>query len=238
MKLGKLNNQNKTLPLVLIFGIAMGLLEAIVVVYLRKIFYSTGFKFPLEIIPGPILKIEVLREFCTLIMILSVAFIAGKNRLQVFAYFLLCFAVWDVFYYIGLKLMINWPASFLTWDILFLIPVPWISPVLAPIISSIFMVVFSLLLIFKGKYNSNFKVKIIEWIFVWLGALLIFISFIWDYTSIIISKYLFENIILLNPNNFGGFTTNNIPSYFPWNIFIPGILLICFSIFSIWKREI
>jgi len=51
LKLGKLNNQNKTLPLILIFGIAMGILEAIVVVYLRKIFYSTGFKFPLEIIP-------------------------------------------------------------------------------------------------------------------------------------------------------------------------------------------
>ncbi len=216
----------------------MGLLEAIVVVYLRKIFYSTGFKFPLEIIPGPILKIEVLREFCTLIMILSVAFIAGKNRLQVFAYFLFCFAVWDIFYYIGLKLMLNWPASFLTWDILFLIPVPWISPVLVPIISSIFMIVFSLLLIFKGKNNRDFKIKITEWIFLCLGALLIFISFIWNYTSIIISKYLFEHIITLNPDNFGSLTTNNIPTYFPWNIFVPGMLLIWFSIYTIWKRKI
>ncbi len=238
MKLETLNNQNKTLPLVIIFGIAMGILEAIVVVYLRKIFYSTGFKFPLEIIPGPILKVEVIREFCTLIIILSVAFIAGKNRLQVFAYFLFCFAVWDIFYYIGLKLIINWPASFLTWDILFLIPVPWISPVLAPILSSISMIVFSLLLIFKGKYNSIFKVKLIEWIFICLGALLIFISFLWNYTSIIIYKYMFENFITFNPDNFGSIATNYVPTYFQWNIFVPGMLLIWFSIYSIWKREI
>ncbi len=93
----------------------MGMLEAIVVVYLRRIFYPSGFKFPLEIIPGSILQVEILRESCTLVMLVSISLIAGKNKLQSFAYFLFCFAVWDIVYYIGLKLILNWPASLFKW---------------------------------------------------------------------------------------------------------------------------
>ena len=135
---------NRTLLSVTVFAIAMGFLEAIVVVYLRDIYYSGGFKFPLMIIPDSTLRIEILREFCTLVMLLSISFIAGKNKLEIFSYFLFTFALWDISYYIGLKLILNWPASFFTWDILFLIPIPWIGPVLAPLISSFTMILLTL----------------------------------------------------------------------------------------------
>jgi hypothetical protein len=221
---------------VLIFGIAMGFLEAIVVVYLRDIYYPTGFKFPLEIIPDSTLRVEILRELCTLIMLLSLSFIAGKNKLQIFSYFLFSFAVWDIAYYIGLKLILNWPASFFTWDILFLIPIPWIGPVLAPLISSLTMIILSLLFIYQQNRNPVFKVKLVEWLSIYLGAVLIFISFSWDYSNIIISNNLFGNILSLKQTSFIEITKNYVPDYFHWDLFLIGIFLIYFSIFLILKR--
>ncbi len=226
----------KILLLVLIFSIAMGFLEAIVVIYLREIYYPTGFKFPLMIIPDSTLRVEILREFCTLIMLLSISYIAGKNKLQIFSYFLFSFAVWDISYYIGLKLILNWPSSFLTWDILFLIPFPWIGPVLAPLISSFTMIILSLLFFYLKNQNPVFKVKLFEWLFIYLGAVLIFISFIWDYTDIIISNNLFGNILSLKQSSFIDITQNYVPNYFHWDLFVLGIFSIIFSIFLILKR--
>lgn len=224
--------------LLLIFSIAMGILEAIVVVYLRKIFYSTGFKFPLKLIPGPILKVEILREFCTIIMLVSIALIAGRNKLQSFSYFLFCFAVWDISYYVGLKMILGWPPSLFTWDVLFLIPFPWIGPVLAPLISSFTMIVLSLLFLFMLNRNKNFKVKIAEWIFICLGTAFIFISFMWAYASIIISDNLLKSILTFKHQNLDNITLNFSPTSYHWIIFTLGILSIYFSIFLILKRYV
>ena len=232
----KLKTLKKTLTAAFIFSIAMGILEAIVVVYLRDMFYSTGFKFPLKIIPGPIIKVEILREFCTLVMLVTVAFIAGKKKLGIFSYFLFCFAVWDIAYYAGLKLILNWPPSLFTWDILFLIPLPWIGPVLAPIISSLTMILLSLLLLFLPDKRNDFKVKKPEWALIYAGAFIIFISFIWDYANIVISNGLLK--VLLSPGNSAlrNITINYMPRYFNWSIFIAGLCLIYISMFLIIKR--
>ena len=227
----------KTLWLTLIFAAAMGLLEAIVVVYLRDIYYSDGFKFPLMIIPDSTLRVEILREFCTLIMLLSISFIAGKNKLQVFSYFLFCFAVWDIIYYIGLKSILGWPPSLLTWDILFLIPFPWVGPVLAPLISSFSMIILSLVFLFIQNRDPDLKIKLTEWSLIFLGAILIFVSFIWDYSAIIISNNMVKNILSLNAGSFINITKDYIPRYFHWNIFIAGIFLVYLSIFLILKRS-
>lgn len=230
-------NFKKILLSVLIYSIAMGFLEAIVVVYLRDIYYPSGFKFPLMIIPDSTLRVEILREFCTLVMLISVAFLAGRNRLEVFSYFLLSFAVWDIVYYIGLKLIINWPSSFFTWDILFLIPIPWIGPVMAPVISSICMIILSLIFLFIRQKDETVKIKLISWILIYSGAVLIFISFIWDYAEIIISNGLLKNIFSLNQSSFIEISQEYIPRYFHWDIFFAGIFSICCSILLIIKRN-
>ena len=225
-----------TLLSVLTYSIAMGFLEAIVVVYLRDIFYSGGFKFPLMIMPDSTLRIEILREFCTLVMIISLAIIAGKNKIEIFSYFLFSFAVWDIVYYIGLKLILDWPPSFFTWDILFLIPFPWIGPVLAPIISSFSMIYLSLLFLFLQKKNAVVYIKFIEWTFIFLGAVLIFISYIWDFAEIIISHKLIGNILSLKQSSFITISQKYIPRNFHWDLFTLGIFTICFSTFLILKR--
>ncbi len=225
-----------TILSVSIYSIAMGFLEAIVVVYLRDIYYPGGFKFPLMIIPDSTLRVEILREFCTLIMIISIAIIAGKNKMEVFSYFLFSFALWDLVYYAGLKLILNWPSSFFTWDILFLIPFPWIGPVLAPIISSLFMIFLSILFLSLQKRYASVNIKPIEWTLIFSGAVLIFISFIWDYAEIIISHNLIGNILSLKQSSFITISQKYIPRYFHWDLFTLGIFSICFSIFLIIKR--
>src|SRR5580700_10847047 len=114
------------------FSIAMGFLEAAVVIYLRKMYYPNGFHFPLTVVEPDIGLTEFLREAATVIMLLAIGILTGKNTSQKFGIFLFCFAIWDIFYYVFLKMLIGWPASLLDWDILFLIPVPWVGPVLAP----------------------------------------------------------------------------------------------------------
>ena len=60
-------------------------------------------------------------------MLATVGSAAGRTAVGKFAFFLFLFGVWDIFYYIWLKVFLHWPASLLTWDVLFLIPVPWVA---------------------------------------------------------------------------------------------------------------
>lgn len=109
-------------------------------VYLRELYYPGGFKFPLELLPPWLMVIEITREFSTLLMLFSVAWISGRNFLQQLSVFLFLFGIWDIFYYVALKIFLDWPGSFLTWDLLFLIPITWLGPVLAPVICSVVMI--------------------------------------------------------------------------------------------------
>ena len=163
-----------------VFGIAMAFVESAVVVYLRAIFYPEGFKVPLKTITDYKIIIEVFREIATIFMLLSVAFLSGKARWERFAYFMLSFGIWDIFYYIWLKALINWPASIFDWDILFLIPLPWISPVIAPVSVSLLMIVFSILIASSIQKGCDFKPALISGILALSGIVLILYSFMHD----------------------------------------------------------
>ena len=128
-----------------IFAVAMGFLEAIVVVYVRELYYPEGFTFPLKALPANLVTIELIRELCTFLMLGSVAWLSGKTLLRRLSAFLFTFGVWDIIYYAALKLFLDWPESLLTWDILFLIPITWVGPVLAPIICSVVMIFMAML---------------------------------------------------------------------------------------------
>jgi len=83
-----------------------------------------------------LLRIEVAREAATILMLVSVAVLAARRARERCALFLWCFAIWDLMYYAGLWLTIRWPESLLTQDVLFLIPVPWVSGVWFPMLVS------------------------------------------------------------------------------------------------------
>src|ERR1051326_2440116 len=163
-----------------LFSIAMGYLETSVVVYLRAIYYPNGFDFPLVNMNTLIAATELGREAATIIMLVGIGIVAGKNSTQRFAWFHYCFAIWDIFYYIFLKLLLNWPGSFFTWDILFLIPLPWVGPVICPVIISLTMILLALLLIYFNEKNPSVKINSKEWLLFIGGSLVIIFSFILD----------------------------------------------------------
>jgi len=121
-----------------IFGIAFGFVEAAVVVYLRA---ATG------LLPGPqakvvaaipasLLRIECFREAATMVMLFGVAWLVGQRIKEKLVVFLWTFALWDLFYYVWLRVTIGWPASLLDVDVLFLIPVMWVAQVWFPMLVS------------------------------------------------------------------------------------------------------
>jgi hypothetical protein len=129
------------------FAVAMAYVESAVVVYLRTIYDPDGFRFPLVLLPPGMVAIEMGRELATLVMLLGVAMLAGADRWDRILVFCVGFGVWDLAYYFWLWVFLRWPPSLLTWDVLFLIPVPWIGPVVAPVIVSVVLVAGALLLL-------------------------------------------------------------------------------------------
>lgn len=123
-----------------LFGVAFGYVEGAVVVYLRELYYPEGFAFPLEPIPPRILQVEIVREAATLLLLWAFARLAAVGGTRRFAVFAFCFGVWDLVYYATLKAWLDWPATVLEWDVLFLIPIPWLAPVLAPVLVSVALI--------------------------------------------------------------------------------------------------
>lgn len=165
---------------ILVFSIAMALVEAAVVVYLWALYYPEGFAFPLPMITARHLIVELGREAATIFMLLSVAALSGKRFWEKFAYFVICFGFWDIFYYVWLKLALGWPSSLLDWDILFLIPLPWIGPVIAPVSIAIMMILAGLLIIALYKRGYDFRPSFLTWVLTIIGTLTILYSFMRD----------------------------------------------------------
>lgn len=229
----------KGLFLVTLFAISMGIFEGAVVVYLRALYYPEGFNFPLKLMSNQVAITELIREFASLMMLLSVGILAGKNFSQRFAWFIYSFAVWDIVYYVFLYLILGWPENLFTWDILFLLPVTWTGPVIAPVIISVLMILLALTIYcFNIKSNFNVRISKKEWLLLISGSFVVFISFIWDYCKFISrnisnteihEKTLFERLYELS--------FQYTPNCFPWLIFIIGTLILVIGIFLIYKRN-
>ena len=170
------------------FSVAMGFLETTVVVYLRELYYPNGFTFPLAPIKSGLAVTELLREAATLLMLLSVGILAGRTAVQRFSFAIYSFAVWDLCYYLFLKLLLDWPESLFTWDILFLIPVPWVGPVLAPCLVALTMTVLALVAVRLERQGFTLRFTAAVQGLWWAGSLLILASFMGDYVSYVQSQ--------------------------------------------------
>ena len=137
----------KKVPFLVAYSIAMGYVEAMVVVYLRRLVpvelwkkVKTYQQLCRLIETSGIRWSEQTREFATIVMLVSVACLFGKNMKEKFAAFLISFGIWDIFYYIFLYIWLRWPENLLTYDVLFLIPSAWVAPVIIPVSISILMI--------------------------------------------------------------------------------------------------
>jgi len=226
------------IPALALFSIAMGLLEAVVVVYLRTLVYPAGFEFPLKFLSEKIYLVEVAREAATLVMLACVSAAAGRKYYQRLAYFLLTFAVWDIFYYIFLKIFLDWPASLLDWDILFLIPTTWIGPVLAPVLCSLVMLLMAGLILRFDRQGRLLPFSRMEWAGIYGGALVILFTFVRDYARLILASDLPQNHFVLRDSAiFQDMASQFVPQQYAWIWFALGLGIILLAVGS-WYRRI
>jgi hypothetical protein len=186
-----------------LFGVAFGYVEAAVVVYMRAAYEPLHQKLYPGRAPGDLLpfiplerltvdgaafvdwpRTELLREAATLAMLAGAALAVARNGRQWFAAFVLVFGLWDVFYYVFLKVLIGWPASLLTWDLLFLLPVVWAAPVLAPLLVALSMVVTGALTLRREAEGRPLRLRWGHWLALATGGILLIAAFCWDYPNI------------------------------------------------------
>lgn len=224
------------LLVVSIFSIAMGLLESAVVIYLREILYPEGFGFPLSPVQPDLMLTELLREGATIIMLLGIGLLAGRNKVERFAWFLYSFAIWDIFYYVFLWLLIGWPSSLMTYDVLFMLPSTWIGPVITPLIISLTMIAFALLILVMNRQKKEVKIPGISWLLLITGSVILILGFIWDYSAFIMESMTIRDIWTLPKEQVLKLATQYIPRKFNWFLYILGELIILSGILVFYLR--
>ncbi len=187
-----------------LYAVTMAYLESAVVVYLRAIYYPNGFEFPLVAMPSGMIAIEIGREAATILMLLATAALAGRDRWERFLAFNIAFGIWDVFYYVWLWVFLRWPPSLLTWDLLFLIPVPWLGPVLAPLIISTALITVSLWLWRLNERGRHVRFSAGHWAFAIAGGCFVLLSFMIDFQSAVDLR---------------------MPAPFRWDLFLVGVAM-------------
>ncbi len=162
------------------FSIAMAFLEAAVVVYLRRVYGITDLILQVPPFDARIAAIEVGRELATLVMLLSIGWIAGETFQSKAGFAFITFGLWDIFYYIWLRVFIGWPQSILEPDLLFLIPLPWWGPVLSPVLIALLMVTGGIIAVIKTEKRQALHIDAWFWVCLISGVLILLYTFMAD----------------------------------------------------------
>ena len=173
-------NANRRILWLTIFGMGFGYVEAAIVVYLREILYPEGFALPLRPIPMELLRVEMIREMATLVMLAAVGMLAGRTRWGRVAAFALAFGVWDLVYYMGLRLSLGWPSSLAVWDVLFLIPWPWLGPVYTPATVAVLMIIFGAWTLRLEDDGRSLDADRASWALALAGSAILLITWLGD----------------------------------------------------------
>lgn len=170
------NDTGKRFLWVSAYAIAMALLEAVVVVYIRGLLHITSDHVSL----GPYVRMEIWREAATIVMLAAVGWMAGRGWPDRLAYGLFVFGLWDIWYYVWLKVLIGWPETLLDWDTLFLIPLRWWGPVLSPVLISALICVNAVLAVVRMERGERLGITRARVGTIVLGGLLALYVFMSD----------------------------------------------------------
>lgn len=177
----RLPRQRTTWLLVVVFAVAFAWVEAATVHYLRVLVDRVD---PYQANPLPIRgvlgQIELTRELATLVILAAVGWLAGRTRAARLGYAAVAFGVWDIFYYVFLRLFDGWPRSLLDWDVLFLIPLPWWGPVLAPVCIALLLIAGGTLATRPSVPTAGTSGSRVSWGLAWVGIALALYCFMAD----------------------------------------------------------
>ena len=217
----------RQLALITLFSVAMGMLESSVVVYLRELYYPDGFQFPIRATSYKVAVTELMRELATLIMLLTIGMVAGKTKQERFAWFIYSFAIWDIFYYAFLYLIIGWPMSLMDWDILFLLPMMWTGPVWAPLLLSTLMIILAICILVFSNHHKNAHLKFQEWALLISGSFIVIVAFCKDFYISMTTLYpLIPATKLFFSKQTGEYAANYVPKSFDVTLFSVGTFFI------------
>ena len=221
-----------------VFFIAMAFLESAVVVYLRALYYPEGFDFPLAPMSPILVTTEIWREAATLIMLLVPGALVARSALERFAWFCFGFGVWDIFYYIWLKVLLDWPSSLASRDLLFLIPVPWVGPVWAPCVVSLGLIGLAIVLLYGRSIRTTGLVDRWAWAALFAGAILIIVSFTLDplLNSFGVQGLVDTTLMAESRSTALAHGRDYIPVDFPWMWFLAGSLVALWGLLRCYRR--
>jgi hypothetical protein len=218
-----IGNQKKILAMVVLFAASMAWVESAVVVALRTLVDRLE---PYQANPLPFVQtlgeVELAREIATLIMLYAVGWLAGQTRQTRWGYAFLAFGVWDILYYVFLKMIVDWPHSIWDWDILFLLPLPWWGPVIAPVMIATMMIILGTLITQFNDADHPIWPSRRAQILGWGGAVLALLVFMSD------------TIRSIN----GGIEAIRtvLPTWFNWPVFIIALALMAAPIIEVSKQ--
>lgn len=224
----KTNRDWKRWVTVVAFAIAMAWVESAVVFYLRKLVnrIDPNQPNPLPIIGG-LGPVEMVREAATMIMLLTVGMLAGRNWRARLGYSAIAFGAWDIFYYVFLKVICGWPDSLMDWDILFLLPLPWWGPVIAPVLIAMLMIVWGTLAsLWDHHYDQPFRAEWKVWTL--------------NFTGMALALYVFMEDAIRVAHRGEDALRRMLPVQFDWPLFIIALALMAAPIFHsgqrLWRR--
>ncbi|MBN2737083.1 MAG: hypothetical protein JXR70_08895 [Spirochaetales bacterium] len=203
--------RNKRALWLAFFAIAMALLEAIVVIYLRRLHNPENILqiFPIRFYTDLDFAVEVFREGATVLMLFAISLIAThKPPIKVFGCFVYLFGLWDIFFYAWLKIIIGWPSGWLDWDILFLIPWAWFGPWLCPVLVALLFAIWGGYVLLTPREMKLRPLPVIMFI---ISSLIGLASFLLPSLTVIVTK------------GIQGLRDYN-PTEFPWWAFILGYI--------------
>jgi hypothetical protein len=218
--MNRIKQDRKSWLVVVVFAAAMAWVESAVVYYLRTMIdrivpYQPN---PLPVI-GSLGPVELVREVATMVMLLTVGTLAGRTWRARLGYAAVAFGVWDIFYYVFLRAMCGWPHTLLDWDILFLLPLPWWGPVLAPVLIALLLIAWGTLTSQFDRAQSSWRAKVRVWGINCIGILLALYVFMAD--AIRVSHQGVEVI------------RNVLPSQFNWLLFGVALMLMSAPVLQI-----
>jgi hypothetical protein len=173
---------------------------------------------------GGLGRAELIREGATLVMLATAAWLAARSFRPRFGYFLMAFGVWDIGYYVFLKVLTDWPGSLFDWDILFLLPLPWWGPVLAPVTIAALMIVTGSLLTLTAPRDGGRGPRARAWWIAAAGATLALLVFMRDALQAVVTGNTALREVL--------------PETFPWPVFLIAVGLMAAPAWDLFRERL
>lgn len=135
--------------------IAMAYIDALASFYVRGMIqaghegaeFATG---AVQEMPQRIISLELTRQAAFVLVLLTVAIVAGRNGLQQAGSFIFCVGAWIVLRYIAIRALTDWPASLVELDAVIFLPEPLYAPIWMTLILGLALGATGVLLIRSG----------------------------------------------------------------------------------------